>query len=65
MKPDLQQICKEVMEKFTEKQNYEKAYKEFTALTPVKTYFLTKNKSQQLIFKEHVCILRHKIYILF
>lgn len=54
MKPDLQQICKEVMEKFTEKQNYEKAYKEFTALTPVKTYFLTKNKSQQLIFKEHI-----------
>ena len=55
MKTDLQQICKDIMGRFTEKQNYEKAYKEFTALTPVKTYFLTKTKSQQIIFKEHVC----------
>jgi hypothetical protein len=58
LKPDLQQSCKDIMKRFREKQNYEKTYKEFVSLAPVKTFFVTKTKSQQSIFKEHVSVLQ-------
>jgi hypothetical protein len=45
LKPDLQQSCKDIMKRFREKQNYEKTYKEFVSLAPVKTFFVTKTKS--------------------
>ncbi|XP_052064281.1 histone-lysine N-methyltransferase KMT5B-like isoform X1 [Mytilus californianus] len=54
MKTDLQQSCKEIMKRFVEKQNYEKAYREFSALAPVKSFFVTKLKSQQVIVKDHL-----------
>ncbi|XP_063399629.1 uncharacterized protein LOC134684276 [Mytilus trossulus] len=54
LKADLQQSCKEIMKRFVEKQNYEKSYREFSGLAPVKSFFVTKLKSQQVIVKDHL-----------
>ena len=50
-----QEEWKQAVVRFKEEQDYEKAYKELTSGDSLRTFFLTKSKTQCWVFKEHVC----------
>lgn len=50
-----QEDLKEVIEDFKKRENLEKAFKALTTGEWARHYFLNKNKSQEKLFKEHVC----------
>lgn len=52
-----QEDWKAIVENFRKKQDYEATYRGLISGDSLRTFFLTKSKPQQNIFKEHVSIM--------